>query len=79
MSKKRLPLWADPTFINEVQDIQWSLNDPKRKKKKVSTVDVTGMISRDPLFQEIKKRLMENETFTAQIKIQMDRKRGKFL
>lgn len=80
VNKKRQNFWADPVFVTEIQDIQWHMNDPKRKNKKnYSTVDITAMIIKDPLFQEIKKKLTENENFTAQIKIQMDRKRGKFL
>lgn len=66
--------WCDIGLINEIREIKRakSYND----KKDYSDADITSMIARDPLFKELKRKLTENENFTTQIKIQMDRKRG---
>lgn len=70
--------WSDIAFINEVRDIKRAKSFTD--KKDYSDAEITNMIIKDPLFQEIKRKLTENGNFTAQIKIQMDRKRrGKFL
>lgn len=76
MNKRRMNVknfWSDLGFVNEIRDIKRtkSLND----KKDYSDADITNMIAQDPLFQEIKRKLTESGNFTAQIKIQMDRKR----
>lgn len=81
MSKKRMNqknFWSDIDFVNQVREIKRakSFND----KKDYSDAEITSMIAKDPLFQELKKKLSETSNFTAQIKIQMDRKRrGKLL
>lgn len=80
MAKKRMTqknFWSDIVFVDQVREIKRakSYND----KKDYSDADITKMIAQDPLFQELKKKLMETSQFTTQIKIQMDRKRGKLL
>lgn len=80
MARKRMnqrTFWSDIDFLNQIREIKRakSLND----KKDYSDADITTMIVKDPLFQELKKKLSETEKFTAQIKIQMDRKRGRLL
>lgn len=80
MVKRRMNVknfWSDLDFISQIREIKRakSLND----KKDYSDADITSMIAQDPLFQEIKRKLVETGSFTAQIKIQMDRKRGKRL
>lgn len=81
MAKKRMnqkSFWSDIDFLNQVREIKRakSFND----KKDYSDADITNLIAKDPLFQEIKKKLSHTGNFTAQIKIQMDRKRrGKIL
>jgi len=80
MVKRRMNVknfWSDLDFVKEIRQIKHmkSAND----NKDYSDADITVMIMKDPLFQEIKRKLTENGNFTAQIKIQMDRKRGKFL
>lgn len=80
MSIKRINqknFWSDILFVNEIREIKRAKQF--HDKKDYSDADITNMIAKDPLFQEIKKRMMDNKTFTAQIKIQMDRKRGNFL
>lgn len=76
MVKRRMNVknfWSDLDFINQIREIKRakSFND----KKDYSDADITSMIANDPLFQEIKKKLVDTGSFTAQIKIQMDRKR----
>lgn len=80
MVKRRMNVknfWGDLDFVKELRQIKFmkSAND----NKDYSDADITVMILKDPLFQEIKKKLTDNGNFTAQIKIQMDRKRGKYL
>lgn len=80
MVKKRMNqknFWSDIVFVTEIDEIKRtkSLHD----KKDYSYADITAIIAKDPLFQELKKKLMEGGSLTAQIKIQMDRKRGRFL
>lgn len=80
MVKKRMNqknFWSDILFVNEIREIKRAKSF--RDKKDYSDADITMMIVKDPLFQEIKKKLMENDNFTAQIKIQMDRKRGRLI
>lgn len=67
--------WGDLGFLNEVREIKWAKSI--KDKKDYSDADITNMIAQDPLFQEIKRKIIEQGTFTAQIKIQMDRKRGR--
>lgn len=69
--------WSDIDFLNQIREIKRakSFND----KRDYSDADITTMIVKDPLFQELKKKLTDTEKFTAQIKIQMDRKRGRLL
>lgn len=76
VSKKRMNqknFWSDIDFVNQIREIKRarSLND----KKDYSDADITGMIAKDPLFQELKLKLSGVEKITTQIKIQMDRKR----
>lgn len=78
VSKKRLNqknFWSDIAFVDEIREIKRAKSF--QDKKDYSDADITNMIARDPLFQEIKRKLTENSTITAQIKIQMDRKRGR--
>lgn len=77
MTKKRMNqknFWSDIGFVTEIRDIKRARSF--KDKKDYTDADITGMIARDPLFQEIKRKIIEQGTFTAQIKIQMDRKRG---
>jgi hypothetical protein len=66
--------WSDIEFINEIREIKRAKS--AIDKKDYSDADITIMIAKDPIFQELKKKLIETQNFTAQIKIQMDRKRG---
>lgn len=80
MAKKRMnqkSFWSDIDFLNQIREIKRAKS--YQDKKDYSDADITNMIVKDPLFQEIKKKLTETGTFTAQIKFQMDRKRGKLL
>lgn len=66
--------WSGIDFVNEIREIKRmkSLND----KKDYSDADITNFIVKDPLFQEIKKKITQTtNSFTAQIKIKMDSKR----
>lgn len=79
MSKRRLNqknFWSDMGFVDEVRQIKREKS--YRDKRDYSDAEITNMIARDPLFQEIKRKIIETGTFTAQIKIQMDRKRRNF-
>jgi hypothetical protein len=76
--KKRMNqknFWSDIQFVNEIRDIKRAKS--YHDKKDYSDADITLMIMKDPLFQELKKKLVESGNLTAQIKIQMDRKRGR--
>lgn len=80
MVKKRMNqknFWSDIKFVEEIRDIKRAKS--YKDKRDYSDADITLMIMKDPLFQEIKKKLVESENFTAQIKIQMDRKRGRLI
>lgn len=72
-SLKRRNFWSNAVFIDEVREIKRakSLSD----KRDYSDADITEMIAKDPLFQELKRKLTSQQSFTAQIKIQMDTKR----
>ena len=68
--------WSDIMFIDQVREIKRARSC--QDKKDYSDADVTLMIVQHPIFQELKKKLLENEAnFTSQIKIQMDRRRFK--
>lgn len=71
--EKQKNFWSDIDFVNQVREIKRAKSH--HDNKDYSDADITSMIANDPLFKELKKSLLTSNTFTAQIKIQMDSKR----
>ena len=69
-------MWVDDNFLNELRDIKRIKS--ALDKKDYSDPDITKIMAKDPFFQSFKEHLTKNNGFVAQIKIQMDRKRGGF-
>ena len=77
MVRKSKNFWADLLFINDIREIKWARQNAD--KKEYSDMEITRMLRDHPLFIQLKKQLSAQEQqFTAQIKIQMDKKRGGF-
>lgn len=69
--------WSDIGFIDEIRQIKRAKSYVD--KQDYSDADITRIISKHPLFEEMKKQLMQQQEakITAQIRIQMDRKRSR--
>lgn len=67
-------IWLDKGFFEWFRDLKRTKS--AKDKKDYSDPDISAMLLKMPEMENIKKKLLDqNNIFTAQIRIQMDRRR----
>ena len=72
MSKQRKPLQVSPEFKKRLDDLQREIMGSQRKK--VSLRDLTTEIVRNPMFQEIERKIIQSGNVDIDLKIKLDKR-----
>jgi hypothetical protein len=72
MAKRRVPLQVSPDFELKLKNLQRNIMMKQGCKK--SLRDLTEEIIRNPLFEDIENKMLQNPSFDINLKLKFDKR-----